>query len=94
MENWEAADPSRPLSNGYAELVCRSGSQFPLRRRAGLAVKRQFMPRRPPFAEKIADDALDQRRTVVHGKPIRSPKDAITAFKYGVPYGQPPRTRN
>jgi hypothetical protein len=28
------------------------------------------------------------------GKPIRSPKDAITAFKYGVPYGQPPRTRN
>jgi hypothetical protein len=24
------------------------------------------------------------------GKPIRSPKDAIAAFKYGVPYGQPP----
>ena len=28
------------------------------------------------------------------GKTIRSPRDAVARFKYGVPYGAPPRTAN
>ncbi|MEO8443328.1 MAG: CNP1-like family protein [Betaproteobacteria bacterium] len=56
---------------------------------------------RAPAWKKIVYKDINRQHAVLYshyfcpdGEPIRSAKDAIQRFKYGVPYGQPPRSSN
>jgi len=90
--------PSGGENVSYEAIRCETTEQkaFAFGRRDGT-----WSNARAPVWRKIRYQDVNRQHGVLYanyfcpdGAPIASVKDAINRFKYGVPYGQPPRSSN
>ncbi len=90
--------PSGAENVSYEGIRCETTEQkaYAFGRRDG-----SWSPVSAPTWKKIQYNQLSRQHGVLYtyyfcpdGAPIRSAQDAIQRFKYGVPYGQPPRSSN